>query len=247
MRNVGIGLISTISTVGLSIAATVRLIPFGTTTSGTSPSKIIRRSHRYRLVNSLQRLKTPKSDWLSSGCAWGLRRSELASLHARNIELQVDSPHLTFETRKNGPGTVALIYGQTALEDQVTRLSDRDDWNGYLFSSSDTRRDHVTGETINRRFKTIAARADVRVQGNLPTSKMGRRFWYSTYADAVETIIDRLQSVAHEQGVVIQWWCFRTTSRKKRRGYLRDAMRDRLEKAFEDKVGQEFSGTTDSR
>ncbi len=181
-------------------------------------------------------------------CAWGLRRSELASLHVRNVELQADSSHLTFETRKNGPGTVALIYGQIALEDRIAQLSDRDDWNGYFFSSSDARRDHVTGETINRRFKTIAARADVRVRGDLPTSKMGRRFWYSTYADAVETVIDRLQSVAYEQGSSDPMVVFQNyLSEEKRRGYLRDAMRDRLEKAFEYKVDPECSGTTDSR
>ena len=172
-------------------------------------------------------------------CAWGLRRSELASLHVRNIELQADSPYLTFETRKNGPGTVALIYGQTALEDRITRLSDQDEWGGYLFPSSDARRDHVTGETINRRFKSITARADVRVRGNRPTSKMGRRFWYSTYADAVESVIDRLQSVADEQGSSDPMVVFQNyLSEEKRRGYLRDAMRDRLETAFEHSVEQ---------
>lgn len=175
-------------------------------------------------------------------CAWGLRRSELASLHIRNIELQADSPYLTFESRKNGPGTVALIYGQTALEDWITQLSERDDWNGYLFPSSDSRRHHVTGETINRRFKTIAARADVQVRGNPPTSKIGRRFWYSTYADAVETVIERLQSVAHEQGSSDPMVVFQNyLSEEKRRGYLRDAMRDRLSKAFEYRVDQERS------
>jgi len=172
-------------------------------------------------------------------CAWGLRRSELASLHVRNIELQTESPHLTFETRKNGPGTVALIYGRTTLENQIARLSDHDDWNGYLFSSSDARREHLTGETINRRFKTLAARSDVRVRGDLPTSKMGRRFWYSAYADAAETVIDRLQSVAHEQGSSDPMVVFQNyLSEEKRRGYLRDAMRDRLEQAFEDDLAQ---------
>ena len=184
--------------------------------------------------------KDPEEKLIVFGlCAWGLRRSELASLHVRNVELQVDSPHLTFETRKNGPGTVALIYGQTALEDRITRLSDQDEWGGYLFPSSDARRDHVTGETINRRFKSIAARADVRVRGDLPTSKMGRRFWYSTYADAVETVINRLQSVAHEQGSSDPMVVFQNyLSEEKRRRYLRDAMRNRLETALEHDVEQ---------
>ncbi|MFC6873675.1 tyrosine-type recombinase/integrase [Halobellus marinus] len=167
-------------------------------------------------------------------CAWGLRRSELASLHTANVELQAESPYLTFETRKNGPGTVALIYGQDGLRDRIAQLSGREEWGGYLFPSPDARREHVTGETLNRRFKSIAARADVRVRGERPTSKMGRRFWYSAYADAVETVIDRLQSVAHEQGSSDPMVVFRNyLSEEKRREYLRDAMYDRLAAAFE--------------
>ncbi|TKX49611.1 site-specific integrase [Halorubrum sp. ASP121] len=167
-------------------------------------------------------------------CAWGLRRNELANLHVENVELQTESPYLSFDTRKNGPGTVALIYGQDILEDRITHLSDRENWNGFLFPSPDARRDHVTGETLNRRFKSIAARADVRVRGELPTSKMGRRFWYSAYADAVETVIERLQSVAHEQGSSDPMVVFRNyLSEEKRREYLRDAMYDRLAEAFE--------------
>ncbi len=167
-------------------------------------------------------------------CAWGLRRSELATLHVENVELQAESPYLSFNTRKNGPGTVALIYGEDVLEDRIARLSNQQGWDGYLFPSPDARRDHLTGETLNRRFKSIAARADVRVRGELPTSKMGRRFWYSAYADAVEVVIERLQSVAHEQGSSDPMVVFRNyLSEEKRREYLRDAMYDRLAEAFE--------------
>ncbi|MDB2272201.1 tyrosine-type recombinase/integrase [Halorubrum ezzemoulense] len=167
-------------------------------------------------------------------CAWGLRRSELVTLHVENVELQAESPYLSFNTRKNGPGTVALIYGEDVLEDRIARLSNQQGWDGYLFPSPDARRDHLTGETLNRRFKSIAARADVRVRGELPTSKMGRRFWYSAYADAVEVVIERLQSVAHEQGSSDPMVVFRNyLSEEKRREYLRDAMYDRLAEAFE--------------
>lgn len=167
-------------------------------------------------------------------CAWGLRRNELATLHVQNVELQADSPHLSFETRKNGPGTVALIYGKGVLETRIAQLSDRDKWNGCLFPSPNARREHVTGETINRRFKSIASRAGVRVRDKTPTSKMGRRFWYSAYADAVKTVIERLQSVTDEQGSSDPMVVFQNyLSEEKRREYLRDAMRERLGEAFE--------------
>ena len=167
-------------------------------------------------------------------CAWGLRRSELAALSVENVELQAESPYLSFTTRKNGPGTVALIYGHDVLSDRIAQLSDRQEWNGYLLPSPNAQCDHVTGETVNRRFKSIASRAHVRHQGNLPTSKMGRRFWYSAYADAVEIVIERLQSVAHEQGSSDPMVVFRNyLSEEKRREYLRDVMYDRLAEAFE--------------
>ena len=68
---------------------------------------------------------------------------------------------------------------------------------------------------------------------------MGRRFWYSAYADAVETVIKRLQSVAHEQGSSDPMVVFRNyLSEEKRREYLRDAMYDRLAGAFEDATTQ---------
>jgi hypothetical protein len=64
---------------------------------------------------------------------------------------------------------------------------------------------------------------------------MGRRFWYSAYADAVEIVIERLQSVAHEQGSSDPMVVFRNyLPEKKRREYLRDAMYDRLAEAFGD-------------
>jgi hypothetical protein len=144
-----------------------------------------------------------------------------------------ESPYLSFDTRKNGPGTVALIYGQDVLADRIAQLSERQRWDGYLFPSPDARRDHVTGESLTRRFKSIATRADVRVRGELPTSKMGRRFWYSAYADAVEIVIERLQSVAHEQGSSDPMVVFRNyLSEEKRREYLRDSMYDHLAEAF---------------
>ena len=167
-------------------------------------------------------------------CGWGLRRNELASLSVRNVELQTDAPFLTFDNRKNGPGTVALIYGVPLVADRITQLSDRENWNGYFFPSPNANRAHITGETVNRRFKTFAERAGVRVRGRLPTSKMGRRFWYSIYADAVEDVIERLQAVADEQGSSDPMVVFRNyLSEDRRREYLRDAMRDRLAEAFE--------------
>jgi integrase len=149
-------------------------------------------------------------------CAWGLRRSELANLHVQNVELQADSAHLSFDTRKNGPGTVALIYGKDVLETRIGQLSDREEWDGYLFPSPDARRDHMTGETLNRRFKSIATRADVRMHDDLPTSKLPQK--WDVASGIVRTLTpSRMLSNASRvsltnRAAAIRWSYFGTTS-----------------------------------
>ncbi len=168
-------------------------------------------------------------------CAWGLRRSEVAALHVSQFNLGSDDPHIEFsEKRKNGPGTVALLYGVEELEDRIDALADREEWSGYLFPSTRSSSGHITGETVQARFKRLADRADVRVYGEQPTSKMGRRFWYTTYADAVSELTDDLEMIAAEQGsadpsVVLKNYLSKAEQRKYRREY----MRERLAEAFE--------------
>ncbi|ELZ15481.1 integrase family protein [Haloterrigena salina JCM 13891] len=168
-------------------------------------------------------------------CAWGLRRSEVASLHVSQLVLEGDDPHIAFDERKNGPGTVALIYGVPELADRVDALgSDDRDWNGYLFPSRKSSSGHITGETVQARFKRLAERAEVRVRGDWPTSKMGRRFWYTTYNQAMNDLLSNLDVIAGDQGssdasVILKNYL----SEAERRKYRREFMRDRLEEAFE--------------
>ncbi|UHQ95384.1 tyrosine-type recombinase/integrase [Haloterrigena alkaliphila] len=168
-------------------------------------------------------------------CAWGLRRNEVASLHVSQFVLEDDDPHIAFEERKNGPGTVALIYGVPELADRIDALGGRDrQWNGYLFPSRQSESGHVTGETIQRWFKRLADRADIRVRDKQPTSKMGRRFWYTTYNQAMNDLLDNLDVIAGDQGssdpsVVLKNYL----SEAERRKYRREFMRERLADAFE--------------
>ncbi|QCS44684.1 site-specific integrase [Natrinema versiforme] len=168
-------------------------------------------------------------------CAWGLRRSEVAGLHVSQLVLDGDDPHIAFDDRKNGPGTVALIYGVPELTDRLDALGSGDrEWNGYLFPSTESSSGHVTGETIQARFKRLAQRAEVRVRGEWPTSKTGRRFWYTTYNQAMSDLLDNLDVIAGEQGssdpsVVLKNYL----SEAERRKYRREFMRERLAEAFE--------------
>ncbi|MFP8891859.1 tyrosine-type recombinase/integrase (plasmid) [Natrialbaceae archaeon A-CW2] len=168
-------------------------------------------------------------------CAWGLRRSEVASLHASQLVLEGEDPLIHFEERKNGPGTVALIYGAGELADRLETLGARDRrWNGYLFPSTTASSGHITGETVQARFQRIAERADVRVGDDKPTSKMGRRFWYTTYLESQKQLLESLDVIAADQGssdasVVLKNYL----SEEERRKYRREFMRERLAEAFE--------------
>ncbi|AFZ73649.1 site-specific integrase [Natronobacterium gregoryi] len=169
-------------------------------------------------------------------CAWGLRRNEVAALHTSQLVLEGEDPHIAFgDERKNGPGTVALIYGTPNLTARVDRLEGDLDWAGYLFPSSRSASGHITGETVQARFQRLAEDAGVRVQGELPTSKMGRRFWYTTYNQAMKDLRENLDVIAAEQGssdssVVLKNYLSET----ERRQYRRQFMRERLEDVFEE-------------
>ncbi|KAB1189919.1 tyrosine-type recombinase/integrase [Haloferax sp. MBLA0076] len=164
---------------------------------------------------------------------WGLRPNELASLDASQLSLTGDDPHITFEARKNGPGTVALLYGVDAVADRIDALSD-DDWNGFLFPSSRSETGHIARETVNRRFKRLADDANVTVDGETPTAKLCRRFWYTAYQEAVDDMLSQLEGVAADQGsksteVVMSNYL----SEERRRSFRRQAMREKLAAVFE--------------
>ena len=168
-------------------------------------------------------------------CGWGLRRNEVASLHVTQLALEGDDPHIYFEERKNGPGTVALLYGRETLADRIDALGSADrEWSGYLFPSRWAESGHAVGETIQARFQRISERADVQVRGETPTSKMGRRFWYTAYANAQKQLLENLDAIAADQGssdasVVLKNYL----SEAERRQYRREYMRDRLAEAFD--------------
>lgn len=166
-------------------------------------------------------------------CGWGLRPSEVASLHIRQLNLDPgdDShPYIEFGDgeRKNGPGTVALLAGLETVTERIEALS-APDWNGYLLPSPSADNSHLTAETVRRRFKSVAETADVTVDGDTPTPKTGRRFWYTTYGAAVRRVAERFEDVAAEQGsasaqVVLDNYLSESEARSHRRAEMRETL-----------------------
>jgi integrase len=169
--------------------------------------------------------------------AWGLRSGEVARLRVNQfVGEDSDDPHLAFEERKNGPGTVSLLYGVDAYRERRRELVDEyDEWNAYLFPSTQAASGHIDSDTVRNRFHRLARDAGVHVDGGLPKPHMARRFWYSQYQDALADVLDRLNVIADEQGsssadVVHQNYL----SEEKRRKARRPAMRESLADAFGD-------------
>ncbi|NLV07996.1 tyrosine-type recombinase/integrase [Haloarcula rubripromontorii] len=166
-------------------------------------------------------------------CGWGLRPSEVASLHIRQLNLDPDDdshPYIEFGDgeRKNGPGTVALLAGLETVERRIEALADPE-WSGYLLPSSSATSGHLTAETVRRRFKSVAETAGITVDGTTPTPKTGRRFWYTTYGAAVRRVAERFEDVAAEQGstsaqVVLDNYLSESEARSHRRAEMRETL-----------------------
>ena len=174
-------------------------------------------------------------------CAWGLRRGEVACLETGQFyprtdedrfDAGADDPQIVFETRKNGPGRVSLLYGLETLTDRWSQLADRDEWSGtYLFPSTTAASGHVRPGTITARFKRLADGAGIAVDGETPTPQYGRRFWYRTYADAVEQLSEQIETIAHEQGssdpnVVVENYLGEEEARRRRQAFMREKLAD---------------------
>jgi len=165
---------------------------------------------------------------------WGLRTGEVAALHQTQIVLDdLDDPYIEFKQRKNGPGTVSIIYGLDELADQIGERSKNPDWNGYVFPSSRSQSGHVSPDTIRERFKRLSNRAGVRVRGEEPKPKMGRRFWYDSYLSAMDVMLEQIGELAGDQGSASPSVVARNyLSEERRREFRRKHMRKQLERAF---------------
>lgn len=191
-------------------------------------------------VRSLYRATTDTREQLLvvALCAWGLRSGEVASLHQSQLRLDEDQPHIEFQQRKNGPGTVAVIYGAAIARDHLCELVDDEEWNGYLFPSERSSMGHRTRGTILEWFHEIADRADLpeNINGHRPVPQMARRFWYDLYSDTVELLVEhQISEIAEEQGSAsadVVWQDY--LSEERRRELRREFMREKLSTAFGD-------------
>lgn len=162
--------------------------------------------------------------------AWGLRAGEVAALHEDQLHLDEEEPYIEFEDRKNGPGSVAIVYGGDIARQHCTRIE------GYLFPSDRSETGHVNSSTIANWFHGLADRAGVpkEIDGAERKPHMGRRFWFDAYTSTIEELVEhQIEAVADEQGSAsasVVWEDYLTEDR--RRELLRGFMREKLSNAF---------------
>ncbi|ERJ07391.1 Phage integrase protein [Halorhabdus tiamatea SARL4B] len=167
-------------------------------------------------------------------CAWGLRSGEVAALHRRQLNLEADQPYIEFDERKNGPGTVSIIYGANVARDRIVTL--QEEGSGHLFPSERSESGHRTRGTILSWFHQLAVRADLpRIDGQRPVPQMGRRFWFDRYSDTIEQLVEhQISEIAEEQGSAsadVVWQDYLSEGR--RRELRRRFMQEKLAAAFE--------------
>jgi len=182
------------------------------------------------LVNAAESVK---EEMLLIGlCAWGLRSGEVASLH--RSQLDFDEDVISFDKRKNGPGTVAMLYGAETAKQRIGDLEDQEsDWNMYLFPSNRSESGHVTSMTIARWFHDIADRARVPevIDGDQRKPHMGRRFWYDRYSATLDDILEFVDEVAEDQGssspdVILNNYLSDERKRELRRRFMKERLAD---------------------
>ncbi|THE63128.1 site-specific integrase [Salinadaptatus halalkaliphilus] len=197
-----------------------------------SPTPSLSANHIQKLM---QASETTQEQLLVVALAgWGLRASEVAALHVSQFHRDVpedDVPFITFESRKNGPGQVSLLYGMDVLDSRIDELAEDDTWTRYLFPSSQGEMPYVTRDTIRNWFQNLASEADLpeRIEGKRPSPQLCRRFWYDTYTVALEGVLEGINEIAAEQGssdpqVVMQNYLSDSRSRQVRREFMQDQL-----------------------
>jgi len=186
-----------------------------------------------QVTKMFQQAASPRERLMIIGLAgWGLRPGELVSLHVSQMELETDGtpPYISFEDRKNGPGEVNMLVGTDAVTDRIAVLSDEyDNWSGHLFPSAWGEDPHYTTESLRNWFTDLAERCGVTVEKEVPKPKMGRRWWYTLYSDAVQQLLDQTEFIAEEQGssdpeTVLRNYYSKEQVRELRRGEMQDEL-----------------------
>ena len=136
--------------------------------------------------------------------AAGTRRAEPTDVETSQLRLDRHDPYIVFDAdRKTGEATVPIMAGVEVIEAWVDELEERDWWDGkWLFPSKKSRDGSRSPGWVNNTIEEIVGRAGVTFpDGEEPTPKSFRAFWYNHYIDARQEWLTKVEMLADEQGV----------------------------------------------
>lgn len=136
--------------------------------------------------------------------ASGARRREPTTVAVPDLRLDRDDPYIVFdETRKTGAATVPIMAGVDVLESWVESLpEDGPGEENWLFPSPRSEDGSRPKAWVNKTVRELVQRSGVTFpDGEEPTPKSFRQYWYQTQAAAKQEWLAHLDTLADEQGV----------------------------------------------
>lgn len=134
----------------------------------------------------------------------GIRRAEPTEVETDQLRLDRDDPYIVFDAdRKTGSATVPIMAGVEIIEAWLDELEETDWWDGkWLFPSKKSRDGSRPPGWVNDTIEEMVKRAGVTFpDGELPTPKSFRSFWYNHYMSARQEWLAHIEKLADEQGV----------------------------------------------
>ncbi|GGI96056.1 hypothetical protein GCM10008995_02610 [Halobellus salinus] len=134
----------------------------------------------------------------------GTRRTEPTDTTVADLRLDRADPYIVFdEDRKTGAATVPIMAGVEVLEKWVDELKETEHWDGkWLFPSKKSQDGSRGSGWVSNTIGEIVERAGITFpDGEQPTSKHFRSFWYEHYSEARLAWLNKLEIIAEEQGV----------------------------------------------
>jgi integrase len=135
-------------------------------------------------------------------CVWGVRTKELPGIRVSQFDFNPNDPKIVFgeRARKNGQGAVTLMFGLDALANLLDKRDEQPNWNGHLYPSDHKERRFLCARQMRKRFKKLCRKAGITIDGEVPTPKHGRSFYYNILADAETDLLEMAGELVKEQG-----------------------------------------------
>ncbi|WP_244210015.1 hypothetical protein [Haloarcula quadrata] len=134
---------------------------------------------------------------------YGVRPSSICGDEDRDaFVLDAEVPHMTFsDARKNGPGQMPLVIGVDFVRSYFETLEQDPSYDGTILPSDRSADGARSAQWVRDKIAAIGERTDATLpNGNKPTPKHFRQFWYTCFIETYSEWLDRADDVASMRG-----------------------------------------------